>query len=197
MLVCFIVNCRMCWSSELNIVQWHLSWKYSHMTTLLTPHILTLSYWLPRKRWSVMLLIYFAVLGRSLWLHLFVTVTTIQFARVYSSLLWLVSSQQRNVTSRYINVGISWWSVPLRISGYSSVTHDVQTSQSVLWAGTDQVCNAFVIIIIYYGCHCHDDSCQLIMVDFSEPCLVLRDLLCRHYGVRNPSLCGLRYEGEQ
>ena len=35
------------------------------------------------------------------------------------------------------------------------------------------------------------------MVDFSEPCLVLRDLLCRRYGVRNPSLCGLRYEGEQ
>ena len=40
-------------------------------------------------------------------------------------------------------------------------------------------------------------SSQLIMVDFSEPCLVLRDLLCRRYGVRNPSLCGLRYEGEQ
>lgn len=34
------------------------------------------------------------------------------------------------------------------------------------------------------------------MVDFSEPCLVLRDLLCRRYGVRNPSRCGLRYEGE-
>ena len=35
----------------------------------------------------------------------------------------------------------------------------------------------------------------MIMVDFSEPCLTLRDLLCRRYGVRNPSLCGLRYEG--
>jgi len=41
----------------------------------------------------------------------------------------------------------------------------------------------------------HGYSSQEIKVDFSEPCLTLRDLLCRRYGVRNPSLCGLRYEG--
>lgn len=55
----------------------------------------------------------------------------------------------------------------------------------------------YVMVIMYCCCRRHGDSCQLIMVDFSEPCLVLRDLLCRRYGVRNPSLCGLRYEGEQ
>ena len=33
------------------------------------------------------------------------------------------------------------------------------------------------------GNYCrHGYSNQLIMVDFSEPCLVLRDLLCRRYG---------------
>ena len=61
---------------------------------------------------------------------------------------------------------------------------------------TGIACSSMRLYYYYYYC-CYGNSSQLIMVDFSEPCLVLRDLLCRRYGVRNPSLCGLRYEGEQ
>lgn len=52
----------------------------------------------------------------------------------------------------------------------------------------------YVLIVTVLLCFCGYSS-QEIKVDFSEPCLTLRDLLCRRYGVRNPSLCGLRYEG--
>lgn len=34
-----------------------------------------------------------------------------------------------------------------------------------------------------------------LSVDFSQPCHVTRDILCRRYGVRHHQKCGLKYEG--
>lgn len=35
-----------------------------------------------------------------------------------------------------------------------------------------------------------------LLVDFSQPCVVVRDILCRRYGVGHQQKCVLKYEGQ-
>ena len=55
--------------------------------------------------------------------------------------------------------------------------------------------NKYVAIITVVFLSCVPCSSTTIHVDFSQPCRVVRNILCRRYGVRHHYEYGLQYEG--